>query len=170
MKELSQKELVVALGREGAPEMMGPRMEQLCFNPDALLVPSLYHTLSILDYEVTLGGNACPTFFLFLYLSLFLAALGLCYCTGFLEVWRAWVPLCCLREFLIAVASLVAEHRLQARGLQWLQHVNSEVMAHKLWRTGSTVVANGLSCFEARSFQTRNGAHVLCLGRWSLPH
>ena len=65
MKDLSQKELVVALGREGAPEMMGPRMEQLCFNPDALLVPSLYHTLSILDYEVTLGGNACPTFFLF---------------------------------------------------------------------------------------------------------
>ena len=84
MKDLSWKELVVALGREGAPDMTGPRMEQRCFNPDALLIPSLYHTLSISDYEVTLGGNACPTFFLFIYLSLFLAALGLCYRTGFL--------------------------------------------------------------------------------------
>lgn len=77
MKDLSRKELVRALGREGAPEMTGPRMEQPCFNPDALLIPSLYHILSISDYEVTLEGNALPTSFLFICLSSFLAALGL---------------------------------------------------------------------------------------------
>ena len=83
MKDLSRKELVGALGREGAPEMMGPRMEQPCFNPDALLIPSLYHTLSISDYEVTLEGNALPTSFLFICLSFFLAALGLGYARAF---------------------------------------------------------------------------------------
>ena len=37
-----------------------------------------------------------------------------------------------MRGLLIAVASLIAEHGLQARGIQ------------KLWHTGSVVVAHGL--------------------------
>ena len=53
-----------------------------------------------------------------------------------------------------AVASLVAESRLQGQGLQQLQHMGSAVVtcglegtwAQYLWLLGSVVVAHGLSC------------------------
>ena len=50
---------------------------------------------------------------------------------------------------LIAVASLVAEHRPQAHGLQQLWYAGSVVVAHGLQSTGSVVVVHGLSCSAA---------------------
>ena len=50
---------------------------------------------------------------------------------------------------LIAVASLVAKHRLQVRGLHQLWHAGSVVMARRLQRASSGVVAQGLSCSAA---------------------
>ena len=47
---------------------------------------------------------------------------------------------------LIAVASLVVEHRLEAHELQCLQHMGSVIAALKLQRVGSTVVVQGLRC------------------------
>ena len=49
----------------------------------------------------------------------------------------------------IAVASLVAEYGLQARGLQQLWHVGSVVVARGLQSTGTVVVVHGLSCSVA---------------------
>ena len=54
-----------------------------------------------------------------------------------------------LHGLLIAVASLVAEHRLQAHGLQQLWHMGSVVVARGLQSTGSVVVAHQLSCSVA---------------------
>ena len=48
---------------------------------------------------------------------------------------------------LIVVASLVAEHRLQACGLQQLWHVGSVVVARRLQSAGSVVVAHGAQLF-----------------------
>ena len=50
---------------------------------------------------------------------------------------------------LIAVASLVAELRLQVRGLQQLWHAGSVVVARGLQSTGSVVVAHRLICSAA---------------------
>ena len=70
--------------------------------------------------------------------------------TGFLQLRRVGglllVEVC---RLLIAVASLVAEHGLQARGLQQSWHVSSVVVAHGLQSAGSVVVAHRLSCSMA---------------------
>ena len=68
----------------------------------------------------------------------FLAVLGLCGCAG-----------CCLVAgcgLLIAMTSLVAKHRLQAHGLQPLQHMASVGAVCRLQSWGSEAVARGLSC------------------------
>lgn len=44
---------------------------------------------------------------------------------------------------LIVVASVLAEHRLQVRGLQELQSEGSGIVAHRLQSTGSVVVVHG---------------------------
>ena len=54
-----------------------------------------------------------------------------------------------VRRLLIAIASLVAEHRLQVRGLQQLWHTGSVVVARRLQSAGSVVVAHRLSCSMA---------------------
>ena len=87
----------------------------------------------------------------FIYLfTLFLAALGLCCCAQAFsscgEQGLLFVEVCGL---LIEVASLVAEYRLQARGLQQLQHTGSVVVTRRLQSTGSLVVAHGLNCSAA---------------------
>ena len=72
---------------------------------------------------------------------------------------RAWAFSSCgekgllfvaVHGLLIAVASLVVEHGLQAHGFQQLWHVGSVVVAHRLQSAGSVVVAHGLSCSVAR--------------------
>ena len=57
----------------------------------------------------------------FFCLFFFLAALGLCCCAwAFSSRGERGLLFFAMRGLLIAVASLVAEHRLQAQGLQWL--------------------------------------------------
>ena len=77
---------------------------------------------------------------------------------------------------LIAVASLVAEHGLQARasvvvacGFQQLWHAGSVVVACRLQSAGSVVVAMGLvALWHVGSSRTRARTCVLCIGRWTL--
>ena len=80
----------------------------------------------------------------------FLAALGLCCCTwAFSSCGKRGLLFVVVRRLLIAVASLVVEHRLQVHGLQQLWHVRSVVVARGLQSTGSVVVTHGLSCSTA---------------------
>ena len=76
----------------------------------------------------------------------FSAALGLRRCAWALSSCREqgllFVAVCGL---LMAVASLVAEHRLLVHGLQYLWHKVSVVVARGLWSAGSVVVAHRLS-------------------------
>ena len=107
-------------------------------------------------------------FFFFFLINLFIL---------FIYFWLCWVfvaasgaTLGCGARLLIAVASLVAEHGLQARGLQQLQCVSSVVVARGLQSTGSVVVVHGLSCSAARSSWTRAQTRVPCIGRRILNH
>ena len=54
-----------------------------------------------------------------------------------------------MHRLLIAVTSVVAEHGLQARGLQQLWHTGSVVVACGLQSAGSVVVVHRLSCSAA---------------------
>ena len=71
-------------------------------------------------------------FFFNLFIYLFLAVMGLrCCIRAFSSCSERWLLFVVVRRLLIAVASLVAEHRLQARGLQqlWL----SGFVARGMW-------------------------------------
>ena len=70
-----------------------------------------------------------------------------------------------VRSLLIAVASPVAGHRLQACGLQQLWHAGSVVVAHGLQSAGSVVVAHGLSCSAACGIFPDQGSN-LCPLHW----
>ena len=106
---------------------------------------------------------ALLSFFYFLtLLFIFLAALGLCCCMqAFSSCGERGLLFIALHGLLIVVASLVAEHGLQAHGLQQLQHA------------GSVVVARGLSSCGSRALEHRLsscGAQVQLLrGMWDLP-
>ena len=101
----------------------------------------------ILNHWTTREVPGFPLFFNFIY---FLAALGLRCCAWAFSSCSKWGLLfVALHGLLIAVASLVAEHGLQASGLQQLQH------------TVSVVVARGLSSYGARA--------QLLQGMWYLP-
>ena len=87
---------------------------------------------------------------LFFFFNLFLAVLGLhCCMRVFSSCSKRGLLFLAVRGLLIAVASLVVEHRLQARGLQQLWHVGSVVVVRRLQSAGSVVVAHGLSCSPA---------------------
>ena len=76
-----------------------------------------------------------------------------------------------MHGLLIAVASLVVEHGLQACRLQQLQHMGSVVVAHGLFSAGSAVVVHRLSCSRyVESSQTRAQTHVPCIGRRIFNH
>ena len=86
-------------------------------------------------------------YFQYIYLFLFLAALGLrCCVRAFSSCGKQRLLFVAVRRLLIAVASLVAEYRLQACGLPQLWHAGSVVVACRLQSAGSVVVAHGLSC------------------------
>ena len=69
----------------------------------------------------------------YLFIYLFLAALGLCCCARALSSCGEQGPLfTVVCGLLTMVASPIAEHGLQACGLQQLQHVGSVVVAHRL--------------------------------------
>ena len=65
---------------------------------------------------------------------------------------------------LMAVASLVAEHRLQARGLQQLCLAGSRAQAQQLWRTGLVAPQH------VGSSRTRARTRVPCIGWRILNH
>ena len=88
--------------------------------------------------------------FFFNFIYLFLAALGLRRCArAFSSCGEQGLLFAAVRRLLTAVASLVAEHGLQARGLQQLWHTGSVVVARGLQSTGSVVVVHRLSCSMA---------------------
>ena len=76
-----------------------------------------------------------PYFFKEIYL--FLAGLGLrCCAWAFYSCNERGLLFISVLGLLMVVASLVAEHRLQARGLQQLRHTGSRAQAHQLWHMG----------------------------------
>ena len=93
-------------------------------------------------------SSLCYIIYLFIYL--FLALLGLRCCVwAFCSCGERGLLFVAMHGLLIAVAPLVAEHGVQARGLQQLWHAGSVVVARGLQSSGSAVVAHGLSCSVA---------------------
>ena len=89
----------------------------------------------------------------------FLAVLGLCCCMGFsLVASSRSYSLVVVCGLLIAVASLVAEHRLYDERA-------SVVAAPGLQSTGLAVMLHGLSCLAAWGLFPDQGLH-LCLLHW----
>ena len=102
------------------------------------------------------------------FIYLFLAAFGLHCCAqafSSCDEWRLLFVVVC--GLLIAVASLVVEHRLQVHGLQYLWHMGSVVVARRLQSTGSVVVAHGLSCSAARGIFLDQGLNP-CPLHWQV--
>ena len=103
------------------------------------------------QYKYTYIRISSPSFLeIYLFIYLFLVVLRLCCCkrafSSCSEQGLLFAEVCGL---LIAMASLVVEHGLQVRRLQWLWHAGSVVAAHGLQSTGSVVVVHGLSCSVA---------------------
>ena len=105
-------------------------------------------------------------FFLYIYfIYLFLATLGLCCCTRVFSSCGEWRLLfVVVRGLLIEVASLVAEGRLQARGLQQLWLTGSRAQAQQLWCMGLAAPRH------VGSSPTRYQTRVPCIGRRILSH
>ena len=99
------------------------------------------------------------------YIYLFLAVLGLHCCVwAFSSHGEQGLLFVAVRGLLIAVVSLVAEHRLQARRLQQLWHTGSRAQAQQLWHTGLVAPQN------VGSSRTRARTRVPCIGRRILNH
>ena len=79
----------------------------------------------------------CSKKFFYINLFIYLAVWGLCCCArAFSSCSERGLLFVAVRGLLIAVASLVAEHGLQVRGLQQLWLVGSRVQAQQLRCTG----------------------------------
>ena len=123
----------------------------LYFSKPCFSIPFNYST-NFLTYTPLLSFKLF--FFFFNLFILVLAALGLHCCTrAFSSCGELGLLFIAMRALLIVVASLVAKHRLQARGLQQVQ------------RMGSVVVAQGLSCSTARGIFPDQGSN-LCPLHW----
>ena len=87
---------------------------------------------------------------------LFLAVLG--------PPCSSWAFFSCGRQASHSAASLVAEHRLWAQGLQELQLAGSRAQAQGLWRTGL------VAPWHVDSSLTGNQTRAACIGRQILNH
>ena len=97
-----------------------------------------------------------------------MAALGLHCCARAFSSCGEWGLLfVAVRRLLIAVASLVVEHGLQARRLQQLWHVGSVVVARGLQSTGSVVVVHELSCSTTCGIFADQGSNP-CALHWQV--
>ena len=107
----------------------------------------------------------CAVFlFDFIYLFIYIfAALGLCCCVrAFSSCGKRRLLFIVVHGLLIAVASLVAGHGLQAHRLQQLEHVGSVVVVRRLQGAqASIVMVHGLSSCGAQ-------AQFLC-SMWDIP-
>ena len=93
------------------------------------------------------------------------AVLGLCCCMWALSSCGEQGPLfIAVCRFLIEVAPLVAEHRLQVPWLQELCLAGSGAQAQELWCTGL------VAPWHVGSSWTRARTCVPCIGRWILNH
>ena len=126
-------------------------------------IQSLTERCSIAQWSSRPGFLFCFVLFLFIYL--FLAALGLRCCTwAFFNCGKQGLLLVAGHRLLIAVVSLVAEHGLQARRLQQLWHAGSRAQAQQLWRTGLVAPQH------VGSSRTRAQTGVPYIGRQILNH
>ena len=108
--------------------------------------------------QLSLGG-------IFFFFNLFLTVLDLRCCTrAFSSCGERGLLFVVVHGLLIAVASLVAEHRLQAHRLQQLWLAGSRAQAQQLWHTGLVVP------WHAGSSRTRARTRVPCIGRRILNH
>ena len=100
-----------------------------------------------------------------LFTYLYMAALGLgCCMQASSSCSERGLLLVSVHGLLIVVASLVAEHGLQVRGLQQLWLVGSRAQAQQLWRTGLVALQH------VGSSRPRGRTRVPCIGRWILNH
>ena len=100
------------------------------------------------------------SFFFNKFIYLFTSALGLLCCVRAFSSCREWGLLfVAVRGLLIPVASLVAEHGLQARRLQQLWLADSRAQAQQLWRMGLVALRH------VGSSWTRARTCVPCIGR-----
>ena len=111
-------------------------------------------------------------FFFFLtylfYFIYFFVVLGLLCCTqAFFSCGKWGLLLVAVHELLIAVASLVAEHGLQAHRLQQLRHAASVDVAHGLQSAGSVVVVHRLSHSAACGIFPDQGS-IQCPLHWQV--
>ena len=99
------------------------------------------------------------------FLNLFLAVLGPhCCAKAFSICGERGLLFVVVRRLFIAVASLIVEHSLQARGLQQLQHVGSRAQAQEFRCTGLVAPQH------VGSSRTRARTRVPCIERWILNH
>ena len=108
------------------------------------------------SFIVLLHSVTLSTFYFFFKAYLF------CLCWVFVAVSGLSLVAAAVHRLLLAVASLVLEHRLQRVRA-------SIVMAPGLQGTGSVIVAHGLSCSEASS-GTWDGTRAPNIGRHILSH
>ena len=118
------------------------------------------------DKHFTCFTPSCLPAFCFVYFIYFLVTLGLrCHKQAFSNWGEQGLPFVAVRGLLIAVASLVAEHRLQARG-PWLQGVGAVIVL-----AGS---ASGRSCSQCvESSRTRDRTcvpHIWQVDAYPLSH
>ena len=116
--------------------------------------------LYVVLYRISAHDDDIQNSFFKLFIDLFLAVLGRLCSASFSPVVAA------VGERLITMGSLVADHRLWARGLQERQRTSSAVVAPGLESAGSGAVARGLAAPRpVRSSPTRHQSHVSCVGR-----
>ena len=112
------------------------------------------------------SGSPRNFFIFYKFIYLFLAVSGLRCCVRALSsCGERGLLFVAVRGCLIAAASVVLEHRLQARRLQQLWHTGSVVVSHGLQSAGSVVVAHGLSCSAACGIFPDQGSNP-CLLHW----
>ena len=111
--------------------------------------------------SVQFSGSQCMQDSLYIYIYFFFFfALGLrCCAWAFSSCGERGLLFVAVHRLLIGVASLVAEHRLQAPGLQQLWHMGSRVQDQQLWRTGLVAPQH------VGSSRTRAQTRVPCIGR-----
>ena len=113
----------------------------------------------------------------FVFTYLFVTTLGLCCCTrAFSSCGEQGLLFVAVCRFLTAVASLVAEHGLQAHRLQQLWLTGSRAQAQQLWLASSRAQAQQLwrmglvALRHVGSSRSRAQTRVPCIGRWILNH
>ena len=120
-------------------------------------------------YQMPKNQNLRPHFHFYKFIYLLLAALGLCCCM--------WAFSSCVLQLRRAGATLRCAvrashcHGFSCCGAWSIGARASVVVAHRLQRAGSVVVAHGLSCSVACGISwTRARTHVPCIGRRILNH